>query len=310
MVKVVVAKKRVPQATRLEPKIIAESFEIRDIASGSQPPDSMTATEPLLNRYMAMPILANDIMTPARLLDKEAVVRVSSVIPQGKRAVTIAVSKTSGVGGFIQQKDIVDVIATIRTPAGELISKIILQDVEVLAVGNQYEVDGVIASVGPAISGGKVDMITLAVSPVELEKLVYLETSVTFRLVLKNIADKGVKVQTAGESPGSILSGTGFGEQQVVVTQPPTPEPVKPEAASSSAVTAPPPPPTVQPRIVYPKSNKVEIWQGTRKQEMYKFGAPDAQQYSPPSNPEPMELAPEAPAPQSNPSPSTSGSNG
>ena len=207
--KVVVSKKRIAARTRLEESLLKDNFEIKELIASSVPDTAFTSIASLTNRYTSVTILPDDVMTPIRLMDEDQIPNLARAIPAGKRAVSIAVSKASSVGGFIQQGDYVDVIATFRPPHGETITKIVLQDIQVLAMGNTYEFEGAVATLTPAIAASKAELITLALTPEDLEKLMYLDAGTSFRLVLKNPNDKDNVVQTKGATEQIVLSDIG-----------------------------------------------------------------------------------------------------
>jgi len=240
-----VAKKRVPGRMRLEKETMDQYFEIRDILASDAErfPDAFVSVASLPGRFAAMTILPGDIITPQRLLEKDSFFNVAQAIPAGKRAFSITVSKESGVGGFIEQGDYVDVVASFKPRDSEPIAKIVLQDILVLAVGGLYQFDSGVASTVPAIAAGKVDLITLAVTPDELEHLMYLVSGVTFRLVLKNPKDKDVKIVTAGAAEKQVMTGMGTVPQ--IPTEPPPP--VKPTLPIVPEELPQIPPPPVQP---------------------------------------------------------------
>ena len=218
--RVVVCKKRLAARTRLEASMLNDCFELKELIASSVPDTAFTSIASLTNRYTAVTVLPEDIITPVRLMDEDTIPNLARAIPAGKRAVSIAVSKASSVGGFIQQGDFVDVIATFRPRNGETITKIVLQDIQVLAMGNTYEFEGAIATMTPAIAASKAELITLALTPEDLEKLMYLDAGTTFRLVLKNPTDKDNVVQTKGATEQIVLkdighaSTAGIGDQE------------------------------------------------------------------------------------------------
>ena len=61
----------------------------------------------------------------------------------------------------------------------------------------------------PAIAASKAELITLALTPEDLEKLMYLDAGTTFRLVLKNPTDKDNVVQTKGATEQIVLKDIG-----------------------------------------------------------------------------------------------------
>lgn len=262
---VVVSKSRLAARTRLEPSIIAASFELREMIASAVPELALTSIASLTNRYTSVTILPDDIMTPIRLMDDAQVFNLARAIPPGKRAVSIAVTKATSVGGFIQQGDYVDVIATFRPRNSDPITKIVLQDIQILAVGSTYEFEGGPATSSPAISAGKVELVTLALNPTDLEKLMYLDSGTNFRLVLKNPRDKDQKVQTKGATERIVLSDIGHPDFVQQVMQP---------VDTSSTTDAPP-------VIVAPVDDgKVEIMYGaTARREIYKYGGPAAARF-------------------------------
>ncbi|NLI78115.1 MAG: Flp pilus assembly protein CpaB [Candidatus Riflebacteria bacterium] len=271
----VVAKKRVPVRTRVEAGNVNELFEMKDLlaSEANRFPDAFTAIASLTGRFTAVTILQGDVITNERMLADDAIPDLAHAIPEGRRAVSIAVSKVSGVGGFIEQGNFVDVIAMFKLPSGEAISKIVLQDILVLAVGGMYQFDGTLATAPPAIAAGKVDLVTMAVTPEELERLMYLDSGVTFRLVLKNPKDKNKRVETTGATEKAVMKGLGIGEEE------PAPQPVArpiqptipPEQPTFELPTTPVAPVVKEPPAVAvtaaPKDDgKVEIWYGSSDQ--------------------------------------------
>ena len=262
---VVVCKKRLAARTRLEPEIIKDAFEMRELIASSVPDAAFTAIASLTNRYTAVTLLPDDVMTPIRLMTEDQVPNLARAIPPGKRAVSIAVSKVTSVGGFIQQGDYVDVIATFRPKNSDTVTKIVLQDIQVLAVGNTYEFDGSIATATPAISAAKMELVTLAVNPTELERLMYLDSGTSFRLVLKNPKDKGNKTHTKGATERMVLSDIGH------------PNFIKTSTSSADDEASS----TKEAVIIEPiDDGRVEIMYGaTNRREIYKYGGPAANKF-------------------------------
>ncbi|HOY66894.1 MAG TPA: Flp pilus assembly protein CpaB [Candidatus Ozemobacteraceae bacterium] len=291
---VVVARRKIPARTMLEPAKMNEFFEIKEIVASAVPPDAFTDMASLTKKYTAITVLGGDIMTPNRMLDKDVIPALSFAVPQGKRAVTIAVTRTSGVGGFIQQGDYVDVIASFKPGSPDSITKIVMQDILVLAAGNTYAFDPGVATAAPAIAAAKMELVTLAVAPDELERLVYLDSGVIFRLVLKNPKDKGEQVQTKGATEKIVMRAIGYSE--------PTPAPVQPPIE----VTKPVAPPAQQVMETY-DTGRVEIMYGSRRHfEMNKFGmvsvTPSMKELPPVNPPVPAGFeAPQLPSSPENP---------
>lgn len=125
----------------------------------------------LSGRIAVRAMSAGDIVTEAKLLPQTGSPAggiMAYMVPQGHRAVTVAVNEVAGVAGFITPGCKVDVMLTTPKPGGgsnpENISKIILQNVPVLASGQ-----------GTEQKEGKpvlVQTVTLDLSPADAEILI------------------------------------------------------------------------------------------------------------------------------------------
>jgi len=120
--------------------------------------------------------------------------RLSDEIAQGKRALTISVNNESGVAGYLNQNDRVDIIIRYFGAIQDkeaMVTKTILQNVPVLRVGNAGRPSGY-------------SNVTLVVTPEEAELLQYSQgVSVSgLHLTLRNSADLDIE----------DLSGRDWGE--------------------------------------------------------------------------------------------------
>lgn len=131
----------------------------------------------------------------------------AAMIPPNMRAMTVKVNDVSGVGGFIHPGDIVDVLTTMQmtAPSGseqEFHSKIVLQGVKVLAVGEQM------ATTSEARV--KATFATLLVTPAQSESLTLAATHGELQLTLRSQADQG-NVPTPGIAPPELLGTSSRG---------------------------------------------------------------------------------------------------
>jgi len=147
----------------------------------------------------------------------------SSIIPPGMRALTVSVNTYSGVSGFILPNTYVDVFVTVPSPSNKEQSstKIILENVKVLAVDQTFEREGD----DPVI----VQSVTLLVTPEEGEKLVLASTEGKLQLGLRNAADKNSQ-RTPGVQLKDLMSSTTTTRPvsptpRRRATRPPAPEP-------------------------------------------------------------------------------------
>jgi pilus assembly protein CpaB len=170
----------------------------------SIPPGSFSDPKALVDagRTNLRPISAGEPVTESKLVPKEGTAGVSIMtylVPEGHRAVTVAVNEVAGIAGFISPHNRVDVVVT-TTPTGstETISKIVLQDVPILATGqitDQKEGKPVV-----------VPTVTLDLTPEDSEKLVVAASKGSLQLLLRNVADKKL-VEAKGATIYKVLGG-------------------------------------------------------------------------------------------------------
>lgn len=167
------------------------------------PPNYVNAREDVVGRGLLTPVTANEPLLPSKLAESEAGGGLPIVIPEGKRAVTISVDQVIGVAGFVAPGTRVDVVVIMDRPGGEegSKSKVILQNLEVLSAGQNYQRN----------VGGEpqtVSVVTLLVSPEQAETLTLATTEGIIQLALRNPLDLA-SVDTDGATPGEVLGGPG-----------------------------------------------------------------------------------------------------
>jgi pilus assembly protein CpaB len=185
---------------------------------------------------------------------------------------TVKVDDVIGVAGFLQPGTMVDVLTVIEQPgtmvSGNPISKIVLQNVKVLASGQNLD------KPKDDREADTVKAVTLQVTPDQAEKLALASTEGKLRLVLRNGIDQDDE-QTQGADKKSLLSGErampapepGALKSEQKTPPPPasgqvfrrTPRPQPRAAQAAPEASAPKPQPTPPPRP------NVEMIQGTKK---------------------------------------------
>lgn len=183
-VPVVVARTDMSVATTLQP------LQLRTIAwpEAHVPPGALTEADAAVGRVLRRPVGAGEPILEAALFDKGAAGGLAAVIPPHKRGVSVKVDNVIGVAGFVQPGARVDVLATLRRIDQNKAlpySKIILQDVRVLAVDQKLE----------AVDGGEpeqVNVVTLEVGPEDAEHLVYAAHEGRLQLAMRTPGDQEV----------------------------------------------------------------------------------------------------------------------
>jgi len=263
---VVVAKVDIPVGSRL----IAEQLTVAQFPADVTPPGAITKIDPsLLDRVVVTAISPREPVTEAKLAPVGSLGGLSSVIPEGYRAMTVKVDDVVGVSGFIMPGTLVDVVVVIQPPKGtgndETISKIVLQNIKVLASGQNIDKPKNDREVERSVRA-----VTLQVTPEQTEKLALASSEGKLQLVMRNSVDQ-TDEQTSGANKRTLLTG----ERATVVPEPGingsnsapkaapssprryAPRPVAKESAAPKAATQPPPAP--RPTIEVIKGAKKEI---------------------------------------------------
>jgi pilus assembly protein CpaB len=135
---VVVAEKDLPVGSELRPE------QLRAIAwpQASRPEGAFEDPKALEGKMLAVRVYKGEAILPTKLAGADGGTGLSALLPPGMRAVAVRVDDVVGVAGFVHPGDSVDVIATLRTEAGSgptFASKVILQNIKVLAVGKDLD---------------------------------------------------------------------------------------------------------------------------------------------------------------------------
>jgi len=189
--------------------------------SGQPVAGMLTRVEDANNRALITPVAENEPILEAKLASQQSGAGLSATIPEGMRALSVAVNEVVGVAGFVIPGTMVDVLVTGNIPGGSgpagSVTRTILENVRVLAAGQKIEQD----------RDGKpltVPVITLLVNPEDAAKLTMAATQGKLQLALRNTIDSKVV------APAPVLQATLFGGA--------LPAPVKHTGSSK----APPPP--------------------------------------------------------------------
>jgi len=166
----------------------------------SYPKDAIADPKVVLGRVALRDFFRGEPVVASKLVPLgKATGLLSLKVPPGMRAFSIKVNEVVGVGGFIVPDSRVDVIVTtpLSQNSQEKISKIILEDIQVLAAGQVIE-----QKENKPVT---VNTVTLALLPEEAEKLALAGNDGIIQLVMRNFTDN-VLVMTGGANKGRLLS--------------------------------------------------------------------------------------------------------
>ncbi len=207
----VVATKDVKPGAVLRPEMVA----LKELPSAQVPPGALMTPAQAYGRVTTRALSPDMPLTQEMVVSASAALGPAYALSRNLRAVTFSADIVQGVAGYVKPGDHVDVIATFDKTT-QASSKVILQDIEVLAVGGAPPATGTgsaqdRAQTVPVANEGP---ITLAMTVPEAEELMLADIRGKIRLALRpaNGADfvlsKGV---TEASLTGIRPSGGGSG---------------------------------------------------------------------------------------------------
>lgn len=131
-------------------------------------------------RVALLPIGVNEPILAGKISGEGQGASIAALLPDGMRAASVAINDVSGVAGFIQPNDSVDVLVTRSLPGATgnaQVTDVLLQSVRVIAIDQQSRnADG-----SPKVA----KTATLEVNPLDAQKLALAQTVGTLSLVLR-----------------------------------------------------------------------------------------------------------------------------
>ncbi len=166
-------------------------------------------------RIVLAPIAANEIILPTKVTGTGQGASIAALLPAGKRAVSVRINDVSGVAGFIQPNDSVDVLITrqIANNAGsQQVTDVLLQNTRIIAMGQRSKnQDG-----KPAVA----KTATLEVSPLDAQKLALGQQVGDLSLVLRKPGEQDGQELVSTVSLDDLRYGTSTGAFGMQFCQP------------------------------------------------------------------------------------------
>lgn len=241
-----------------------EKVRFVDYPTNSLPAGTYARIEDILpagkQRVALRPMAVNEPILASKI-SGEGNRSIAALLPDGKRAAAVRVNDVSGVAGFVQPNDSVDVLVT-RSVGDREITDVLLQDTRVIAMDqNAKNADGT-----PNLARTA----TLEVDPLDAQKLALGQQIGSLSLVLRkageeqnnpvvetvSLEDLRYSLYGGARYPQANAIGAQLPRSQVTVAAAPTRRPVR-------RATAP-----ARPK---PVTNNVEIVRGTVGTD-YKLG--------------------------------------
>jgi len=189
-VEVMVANDKIPIGSVIEPSHIRKV----DWPSSLKPDGAISNPDDVIGQVALSTLDRNQPIVSGKLV-RSGTGLLPLLISEGMRAVSVKVDQVTGVSGFITPNSRVDILTAGQSDTDnerDERSKLILQDIRVLATGQVIEQqdDG---------KPKEVPTVTLLVKPEDAEKLTLASRQDTIQLALRNYTDHEL-VKTAGMS--------------------------------------------------------------------------------------------------------------
>jgi pilus assembly protein CpaB len=169
--------------------ITGDKIRTIDWPVSAVPNDATTRTSDVVGRIALVSMIPGEPVLPGKLAPKTASGGLSSIIPEGKRAITVHVNEVIAVAGFALPGSFVDVLVSGKDADHQPFSRTVLSRIKVLAVAQETAADPAKPKV--------VNAVTLELTPNESEKLDLARNIGVLSLVLRNELDKS-EINSAG----------------------------------------------------------------------------------------------------------------
>lgn len=163
--------------------IAADQVASIEWPGSSIPKDALSSTDEVVGRIARVSMIPGEPVLPGKLAPLSATGGLSSIIPDGKRAITVRVNEVIAVAGFALPGSYVDVLVSGKDADKNSFSRTVLSRVKVLAVAQETSAEPDKPKV--------VNAVTLELSPFESEKLDLARSIGRLSLVLRNELDTG-----------------------------------------------------------------------------------------------------------------------
>ncbi len=213
-VEIVVAANDIPLGAKLE----RDSVKLARWSRDSVPQGGFTDPQAVAGSFAKNEFVANEPVVASKLFMGQMTSGVMPLlIPAGMRAMSMPVDEVSDIAGFVAPHTRVDILVAVAgTGPGEpSFSRIVLQNIEVLAVAQEIEH----VKDQPEV----VKVVTLLVSPTDAEKLTLASREGLLRLAMRNYSDAKIVATKGIGLPDLLHEGGALGSTLPVMQIQPAP---------------------------------------------------------------------------------------
>ena len=175
----------VAAARALQPGEVLKAEDLKTIDWPASKPlaGAVAKSSDIAGRALIYPVAASQPVLQDFLAAPGSVIGLTTRIPEGMRATSVKSDEVVGVAGFLFPGAHVDVLVTLRGDRLPIpTTHIVLQDVEVLTVGQRLQPD-------PQGKPETVNVVTLLLTPQDSQKLVLASSQGGIQFVMRNGAD-------------------------------------------------------------------------------------------------------------------------
>jgi pilus assembly protein CpaB len=196
VIPVVVAAKDIPPGNALDATVL----KVVDWPKDNQLVGTSEDIEKLKGRVLRYPLVAGEVVLESKLAPQGTPGGLAGIIKNDKRAVTVKVDEASGVAGFVNPGNRVDVVLTLAKNEfkDDPMSQVVLQNI--LVLGRGQDIDQPKGDEKPKI----VPTVTLEVTPDEGERLALAAKEGQITLALRGWTEN-VAVSTSGVRTSNLL---------------------------------------------------------------------------------------------------------
>lgn len=188
-VKQVVALKDIPPFTKITSNMVIEKEVPKEYIHSA----IASKLEDVVGKITNAPIVMGEPIFNGRIVEPgDHNNGLAFTVPEGKRAVTVAINEVSGIAGLLKPHDKVDIIAIMAFPkAGsatekEYVTDVVLQNIEILAVGK------IMKAPPEGLTGEGTGTLTLAVTLNEAQRMLMASHIGELRMALRLPIDNTV----------------------------------------------------------------------------------------------------------------------
>lgn len=217
-VPVVVAIRPITARTVIEPTAV----RTRMLPAGTLPANCATSVEEVAGQVALATLRENEPVQRKAVASPTVTLGMAYGVPEGMRAVAVALDPVIGVAGFLKPGDRVDVVTTL-TDNDVKVTKTVLQDVTLLAIGPSTRTGEESPSTTNRSARPREEpTATLAVTPAQAERLILAEAGGKLRLTLRPAGDRKIVVLT-GIRSDMLIDARGASSARAPATPAPTP---------------------------------------------------------------------------------------